>query len=287
MNDYYVYEHIRLDNNKCFYVGKGHGKRVNYSCRNEHHDRIVNKVGMKTRIIADNLSEEQAYDLERKTINHYVFDLGYGIDIIGYNNNPNENGHLTNHTFGGDGSFGMVHSDEWRKQHSLDMSGKKNPMYGVNLWETYSKEKKNKIKSNLSDSFSGDKNPMYGISPQERMDELTYTRWKQKTQEHLRNQCGENNPNYKNTTLHDKVKNRPDLRIQYYSRPGKQNGRAKGIIIRDLDNNYLADFDTIGEGCQWIKDTYGIKSKINGMRSNIRKAINKNTSYLNLLFEEK
>lgn len=25
--DYYVYEHIRLDNNTCFYVGKGRGER--------------------------------------------------------------------------------------------------------------------------------------------------------------------------------------------------------------------------------------------------------------------
>ena len=55
IKDYYVYEHIRLDNNTCFYVGKGHGKRCNYVSRNVHHDRIVSKFGMKVNIVKDNL----------------------------------------------------------------------------------------------------------------------------------------------------------------------------------------------------------------------------------------
>ena len=180
MNDYYVYEHIRLDNNTCFYVGKGHGNRSNYYSRNEHHDRIADKVGMKVNIVRDNLSEDDAYRLERELIHHYVFDLGYGIDIIGYNNNINENGHLTNHTFGGDGSYGMVHSEEWRKQHSIDMTGENNPMYGINIWDTYSDDKKNEIRSRLSELNSKENNNMYGISPKERMDNETYKKWRNK-----------------------------------------------------------------------------------------------------------
>ena len=42
-NKYCVYEHIRLDNNQCFYVGKGTIKRANSMIRNEHHNRIVEK----------------------------------------------------------------------------------------------------------------------------------------------------------------------------------------------------------------------------------------------------
>ena len=44
MNDYYVYEHIRNDNNSCFYVGKGHGKRAYSKSRNEHHNIVKKKL---------------------------------------------------------------------------------------------------------------------------------------------------------------------------------------------------------------------------------------------------
>lgn len=287
MNDYYVYEHIRLDNNQCFYVGKGHGNRANFSSRNEHHDRVVAKCGMKVNIIAENLTEDEAYEIERKTIEHYVFDLGYGIDIIGYNNNPNEKGHLTNHTFGGDGSYGMVHSEEWCKKHSDDMTGEGNPMYGINIWDTYSEERKSKIKNKLSESSSGINNPMYGVSPKDRMDENTYKIWKEKTQNRLRNQIGENNPNFGNRTLHNKVKDNPELRVQYYSRPGKQNGRARGLIIKDLSHNIVGEFDVMTDACQWIKDTLNINSKIDGIRSNIGISIKKNKPYRNFYFEYK
>ena len=117
------------------------------------------------------------------------------------NNNINENGHLTNHTFGGDGSYGMVHSEEWRKQHSIDMTGENNPMYGINIWDTYSDDKKNEIRSRLSELNSKENNNMYGISPKERMDDETYKKWRNKLVDRLKSQTGINNPNYGNKTL--------------------------------------------------------------------------------------
>lgn len=284
MNDYYVYEHIRLDNNTCFYIGKGHGKRCNNKSRNEHHDRIVNKVGMKVKIIKDNLSEDEAYQLERELICHYVFDLKYGIDIIGYNNNPNENGHLTNHTFGGDGSYGMVHSEEWCEQHSIDMIGKNNPMYGVNLWNTYSNEKKKEIREKLSKLNAKENNPMYGISPKERMDTETYDRWLTERVARLKSQTGSNNPNYGNKTLHNKIKDKPELRIQYYARKGSQNGRAKEIFVYDKDKNFMKRFDYIGECCEWIKETLSISSKIDTIRGGITESIKNQKTYRNMYF---
>ena len=284
MNDYYVYEHIRLDNNTCFYVGKGHGKRCNYTSRNQHHDRIVDKVGMKVNIVKDNLSEDEAYQLERELIHHYVFDLEYGIDIIGYNNNPNEKGHLTNHTFGGDGSYGMVHSEEWCKQHSLKMTGENNPMYGVNVWETYSDERKEEIRNKLSKLNSKENNPMYGISPKERMDEETYNRWIIERIARLKSQTGSNNPNYGNKTLHNKLKNNPELRIQYYARNGSQNGRAKEVFVYDKDKNFLKRFDYIGECCEWIKENLSITSNINTIRSGITESIKNQKTYRKMYF---
>lgn len=281
-NDYYVYEHIRLDNNTCFYVGKGRGKRATYKERNEHHNRIVEKYGMKVKIIADNLSEEEAYNLEYETICNYVFNLGYGIDIIGYNNRNEEPGHLTNHTFGGDGSKGMVHSEEWRLQHSNDMTGDKNPAFGKNYWETYSKDKAEMLKEKLSIASSGKHNPMYGISPKDRMSEETYAIWLEKRR---LNSIGEKNPNYGNDTLHNRVKDNPELRIQYYSRPGSQNGRARKIEIYDINMNYINTFDTIGECASWIKDELHLDSKIDGIRSNITQRTKKNLPYRNYYFK--
>lgn len=284
MNDYYVYEHIRLDNNTCFYVGKGHGNRCNYYSRNEHHDRIADKVGMKVNIVRDNLSEDDAYRLERELIHHYVFDLGYGIDIIGYNNNINENGHLTNHTFGGDGSYGMVHSEEWRKQHSVDMTGENNPMYGVNIWDTYPNDKKNEIRSRLSELNSKENNNMYGISPKERMNDETYKKWRNKLVDRLKSQTGINNPNYGNKTLHNKLKNNPELRKQYYSRKGSQNGRSKEVFVYDSNKNFIKHFDYIGECCEWIKNTLSLSSNIDTIRGGITDSIKNQKTYRKMYF---
>jgi hypothetical protein len=282
IDNYYVYEHIRLDNNTCFYVGKGHGKRYKYKSRNEHHDRIANKYGMKSVIVKDNLSEEEAYKLERDIIAHYVFDLNYGIDIQGYRN-YSENKFLTNHTFGGDGSYGMVHSDEWRRQHSIDMTGKNNPMYGINLWETYSDDKSNEIKDKIRNAISGENNPSYGISPKERMSEEKYKEWYKKTSDRLKSQTGSNNPNYGNKTLHNKVKYNPELRIQYYSRKGSQNGRSKKVYVYK-NNEFIKEFSYIGECCEWLKEMFNITTKIDSIRNNIKKHIKDNTEYKGFKF---
>lgn len=279
MNDYYVYEHIRNDNNSCFYVGKGHGNRAYSKNRNEHHDRIVKKYGMTVNIVKDNLSEEEAYKFEHELICDYVFNKGYGIDIIGFNNDKSKEFYLTNHTFGGDGSKGMVHTKEWCEQHSKDMTGENNPMYGVNLWDTYSLEQRNEIIKKISISSSGKNNAMYNVTPKERMSEDVYNNWYEKTSIRLKNQTGANNPNYGNKTLHNKIKDNPELRKEYYSRPGSQNGNSKGIKLYDCNHNLLNEFETIGDGCKWLKDRYNFTAKINSMRSNLSIAIKNNVPY--------
>lgn len=104
---YYVYEYVRLDNNTTFYVGKGKGDRA-YKTRKrgKHFDNIFNKTDIAVVIIAENLTEQEAFDLEIKTIYDYVFNEGYGINIkgIGY-----ERGfpYLINRTWGGEGFGGI------------------------------------------------------------------------------------------------------------------------------------------------------------------------------------
>lgn len=279
-NRFCVYEHIRLDNNQCFYVGKGTLRRAKSMVRNEHHNRIVESVGAKVNIIKDNLTESEAYELEKQVIHNYVFKYGYGIDIIGYNNNPNENGHLTNHSFGGDGSSsGHVHSEQWKNEHSKRMMGENNPAYGINYWNYLSDEKKEEIKNKLSIQNSGKNNSMYGISPKERMSDKVYEEWYQKKSN---NSKGNKNPNYGNNALHKKLLKYPELKIEYYSRAGKQNGRSKEIALYDIEWNHIKNFECMTYCAQWIKDHYKINARITSMITSIKDATLNNRPYKKL-----
>ena len=123
--EFYVYEHIRLDNMTCFYIGKGKGERAYELERNDHHDNISNMCGHAVLIIKDNLTEEEAFELERDIIEDYVFNLGYGIDIKGYDDYDHKLPHLTNCTWGGEGTSGMHHSEETKQRMSEKLKGRK------------------------------------------------------------------------------------------------------------------------------------------------------------------
>lgn len=117
-NIYYVYEWIRLDTNKVFYIGKGHGNRYkDMSMRNKYFLNVVNKVGkenIQINIIESNLSEDVAFEREKYYIKYYK-----------------ENGHpLTNMTNGGEGSSNWYEflSEEEKEKHkeiSKSFLGKK------------------------------------------------------------------------------------------------------------------------------------------------------------------
>lgn len=280
-NNYYVYEHIRNDNNTVFYVGKGRGQRAYNSRRNSHHDRIVDKYGFTVNIVKDNLSENEAFELEQELIKDYVFNKGYGIDIEGLRKSDSIY-QLTNHTLGGDGANGAVHTKEWCKQHSEDMKGENNPMYGVNVYESYSEEKLLEVKEKLSKANSGKNNPMYGISPKERMDEETYKHWYEKR---IVNLQGKNNPNFGKHTLHDYYENHPEEKLKL-ARKGKQNGRCVPVDLYSSDNIFIKHFDYIGECAQYIKEQNNLSSNINSMSCNIRKAMNSNKTYRNYIIKE-
>jgi RNA polymerase-binding transcription factor DksA len=125
---YYVYKHIRLKDNSIFYIGKGKGERL-YSAdkRNNYWKRIVDKDGgFRAELITDNLSENEAFDLEKSIISK-----------IGLEN-------LSNITEGGTGGntrkgFTQDEYDEWIKNKSIAQTGK------VGYW----KDKKRDNHSNL------------------------------------------------------------------------------------------------------------------------------------------
>jgi hypothetical protein len=75
-NIYYVYAWIRPDNNKIFYIGKGHGDRCySTSSRNNYCLEVLNYFGGIKYIIIDiiesGLSENEAYKKEEYYIDYY------------------------------------------------------------------------------------------------------------------------------------------------------------------------------------------------------------------------
>lgn len=105
MNEYYVYEYWRLDNNTCFYVGKGKGDRCyRLSGRSEFFTRILNKTECAMVIIKKGLTEKEAHDIECMLIHRYVFEEGYGIAI--HEKCTEGTPYLVNSTWGGEGVSG-------------------------------------------------------------------------------------------------------------------------------------------------------------------------------------
>ncbi len=114
---FYVYRHIRLDTGEPFYVGKGSGFRA-YDMkwqRNKYHHAIQGVSEVKAQIIADGLSEQEAFDLEVETITVYKC-LGYC---------------SANFTAGGTGGAtrtGQKHTEETKRKISVTLQGKKHTM---------------------------------------------------------------------------------------------------------------------------------------------------------------
>ena len=117
MNEYYVYEWIRLDYNEPFYIGKGKGDRwKDMNSRGDHFRNIVNKVPTAVIILNDNLTNDEAL----KTECWYIWQLR---DIQGYN--------LVNGTDGGDGGNTLQYMDEQQlEKYKEKFKGENNPMYG-------------------------------------------------------------------------------------------------------------------------------------------------------------
>lgn len=97
--DHYIYRHRRLDDFSVFYVGLGSGKKYararSKSGRITHWKNIVNKVGYKVEILADNLTKDEACELEILLI------ATYGREDLGL-------GRLVNLTDGGETNKGYV-----------------------------------------------------------------------------------------------------------------------------------------------------------------------------------
>ena len=125
-----VYEHIRNDTNEVFYVGIGKTPKRAFSkkSRNPLWKNIVNKTDYTVEIIHNDVSWDEACELEK----HLIFL--FGRKNLGL-------GNLVNMTDGGEGTIGRTLSENTRKKISARNKGKTSHNKG----KTLSDEHKRKI----------------------------------------------------------------------------------------------------------------------------------------------
>lgn len=94
-----VYTHMKPKTREIFYIGIGNDVKRAFrnEGRNSHWTRVFNKYGKIVDIISDDISLESAKELEK-----------FLIASIGVEN-------LTNKTLGGEGAFGLKHSEETKR----------------------------------------------------------------------------------------------------------------------------------------------------------------------------
>lgn len=106
--DFYVYLHREADTGRAFYVGKGRARRAYVrSGRSEHWSRIAAKHGFAVTILADGLTEAQAFALEVETIAAHSG--------------------LCNATEGGEGIAGYQHTEETKRRLHDAHAGRTQP----------------------------------------------------------------------------------------------------------------------------------------------------------------
>ena len=112
----YVYRHIRLDKNEPFYIGIGSDKA--YERSRERYNRnglwkiIANKSNIEIEILLDGLNYNDAKEKEKEF-------------IALYGRKNNGTGILTNLTDGGEGTLGIVITEETRRKLSISRMGNK------------------------------------------------------------------------------------------------------------------------------------------------------------------
>lgn len=141
---FYVYVHRRATDKRVFYVGKGYAKRAwSKTGRNKYWNNVANKHGYIIEIVFSNLTELQAFDMEREFISHY----------------GREN--LCNLTDGGEGSSGWIPSDEFKRNVSITQTGRKRSEETKNKLKKIAKNRSKETINKISESLKGKPQPWH------------------------------------------------------------------------------------------------------------------------------
>lgn len=152
-NKYYVYEYFIKPTDEIFYVGKGCGDRYKTTKgRNKFFSDMYNSHECGVRIIAKDLSEEEAYRLEYERIQELKATTNF---------------RLTNQTDGGDGTRGFHPSAEHRRKITLAVRRRwENPELrqetSVARRDPNSTYQSQAFREKISLLVQGENNPNYG-----------------------------------------------------------------------------------------------------------------------------
>ena len=255
--EFYVYKHIRLDNNTCFYIGKGKGDRKDIPTRNTHHDRISERYGHKVVVIKNNLTEKDAFELEREIIEDYVFTFGYGIDIEGYRDFSNKK-YLTNCTWGGEGSSGYNFSEDTKMKISNSLKGnivseetkKKQSNSQKERWKNMSNERKEELGNIFSKNVKKYWENVDKKAKKEKSKHVSETRIKNETAK------GKNNPMYgkhhSKETIEKLSKKVINITTGEIFNSIKDGAKKYGLIPNSISQCCSGRYKTSG-GFKWIK----------------------------------
>lgn len=153
-NEFYVYEWFRKDNGDIFHVGMGKGNRKdNITNRNNYFKRIINKYECDVRIYKSNLSQQEAWDIEKGRIKE-LKSVGQA---------------YTNFHVGGSGGDTFTHKPDELKEKQIQQwresmirnggcSGERNSFYG----RKHSEDTKRIIGEKAKERCKNGLNPMLG-----------------------------------------------------------------------------------------------------------------------------
>ena len=211
--NYYVYEWYIIETNEVFYVGKGKDERAEKLKNNKFFMDMYNSHNCNFRIMIDNLSEEEAFDYEKRLIKYY--------------REVYPEYRLTNQTDGGEGTSGWHPSEEWKENQSVihkQIWGNKD--YRDKMIEIRNSDnsvyKTEEFRNKISKIVQGENNPNYG------------NYWTEEQKENLSKKMkgrydGENNPNYGNHWSDEQKRHLSEIRKnKKYN--NENHGMAKRII---------------------------------------------------------
>jgi len=140
MKTYYVYLHTRNDTGEVFYVGKGQGRRAWWkNGRNKHWHFLSQKHGYEVHIWRNELTEAQAFEIEKERISFY-----------GRKN-------LCNYTDGGDGASGAKKTEAQKLHMKEKMLGRKFSEQTLQKMKIAASQRSNETRQKQTDAIRGRK----------------------------------------------------------------------------------------------------------------------------------